>query len=181
MLPAADELTTICDVVDRCGGHIKIDRTDPKGISLSIFLPAKQSVAPHAPVTTGRIIVVDDDTAMRQFISDALTAFGYDVIVAASGDEVLTLCEQDPASIQLVIADVVMPHLSGRQLASKLARLHPDTKILLISGYPNVTGFFNGVIGRSESIKIECNFLQKPFSITDLIERVRDTLTDAGK
>lgn len=176
MLPAPDELTTICDVVNRCGGHIKIDSTDPKGVSLSIFLPVKPPGTLHTPETTGRIIVVDDDAEMRKFVSDALSTVGYDVTVAASGDEVLTLCEKDPTSIQLVIADVVMPQLSGRQLASKLGRLHPDTKILLISGYPNVTGFFDGVIGRSESIKIECNFLQKPFSITDLIERVREIL-----
>lgn len=176
MLLAADAIIIISDAVNRCGGAIKIESTKPNGIAISISLPVNQAVTTSNIEASRRIVVVDDDAEMRQFVSDTLTAAGYDVTLARSGDEAMHLCEKHQATIQLVIADVVMPHLSGRQLASKLGNLHPDTKVLLMSGYPNVTGFFDGIVGRAEPVKVEFNFLQKPFSPAVLIQKVRELL-----
>ena len=123
-----------------------------------------------------RILIVDDDPRIRRIVSLALTSAGYAVTIASSGHEAITQFESESALIDLVITDVIMPHLSGRQLASRVVALKPGINVLLMSGYPGLTRLFDGIAGRSEAIKADCYFLQKPFSPADLIKTVGEIL-----
>lgn len=123
-----------------------------------------------------KILVVDDDAQILQVMLIALTSAGYDVVTASSNNEALRICEDDPGAINLIIADLIMPHQTGRHLVSKLATLCPRAKLLLISGYPNLAEFFDVVVSRSESVASEYEFLQKPFAIPELTRTVRTLL-----
>ena len=130
MLSTPEALSMISDLVAKIGGRLDIESTSPNGISLSVFLPAD----PPQTESATRILVVDDNPQMGKFVADVLTAVGYSVVRTTSGDEALRLCSSDAEEIKLLIADVIMPRTSGRQLAKKLAQLNRDTKVLLISG-----------------------------------------------
>jgi CheY-like chemotaxis protein len=123
-----------------------------------------------------RILVVDDDEPLRVFTSTVLEEDGYCVLNASNGEEALQICERDPASIHLLVADVVMPRLSGRQLATQFLTLYRDAKVLLISGYPSLSGVLNGIASRSEALQAQCDFLPKPFTGADLLRKVRTLL-----
>ena len=141
----------------------------------SAALPAAQT---QQEVFAARILVVDDDEAVHRLASAILTLAGYQVLVANNGAEAVQLCEQEETPVDLVLADVVMPKLSGRQMASQIASFQPSVKVLLMSGYPNVSGLLNGIASRSEKVKADCDFIQKPFTPVELIRRVREKLCD---
>ncbi|HEY4263398.1 MAG TPA: response regulator [Schlesneria sp.] len=139
-----------------------------------------EKLADTAPRTasTGsdRILVVDDDEGIRRYVGTVLNAAGYEVLFANSGEAALRICEQDH-SIKLILADVVMPNLGGRQLASYIGSSHSQIKVILMSGYPNLSGLLDGIASRTEKIRSECNFIQKPFSPSDLIGKVREIMS----
>jgi len=122
-----------------------------------------------------RILIVDDDAGVRQFVVAALKSAGFEVLDAKDGSDAIRQCEQ-PGAIHLVLADVLMPKLSGRQLASQVVARHPEAKVLLMSGYPNVSGFLDGVAGRAEKTKTEYGFIRKPFGPAELIQKIRELL-----
>lgn len=140
---------------------------DPSGAQV----PVRSSRTQTTPQAF-RILVVDDDDAIRRFATLVLTAAGYHVLTAHSGDEAIAICQQESLPIHLILADVIMPRLSGRQLASQIKSRQPDTLVLLMSGYPSLTGMLNGIASRSEKHKAECEFIQKPFSPSELLRKV---------
>jgi DNA-binding NtrC family response regulator len=123
-----------------------------------------------------RILIVDDDESVRRYAALILQSAGYEVLEAENGEDAVRACASPGASIRLVLADVVMPKLGGRQLASEIASLHCDVKVILMSGYPNLTGLLDGIASRSEKVRAECQFLRKPFKPGELIDAVRMTL-----
>jgi len=102
-----------------------------------------------------------------------LLSKGYKVLEAASGEEALKICEGHSGPIHLMVTDVIMPNVSGQELAQRITTLRPETKVLYISGY---TG---GAIGWPEISNLETAFLQKPFTPETLTRQVREML-DAG-
>lgn len=130
---------------------------------------------PEQPTEKLRVLLVDDDGSVRRLVGMALQAAGFEVLEAADGNVAVQLCEQTE-TIHLVLADVLMPKLSGRQLASHVVMHHPEARVLLMSGYPNVTGFLDGVVGRAEKTKTEFGFIQKPFGPAQLIQKIREML-----
>jgi CheY-like chemotaxis protein len=134
-------------------------------------------IAPQAASTDpDRILVVDDDEGICRYVGTVLKGAGYEVLYANSGEAALRICDQDPA-IKLILADVVMPNLGGRRLASHIGSSHSQIKVILMSGYPNVSGLLNGIASRTEKIRSECNFILKPFSPGELTRKVREILS----
>jgi len=129
-----------------------------------------KSVAPTFLEGKETILVVEDDAALRELISTALCKYGYTVLEAGNGGEALLFCEKEKAAIQLMLTDVVMPQISGRALAERLAALHPEMKVLYMSGYTGDAIVHHGVLESG------LNFIQKPFKVLSLIEKVREVL-----
>lgn len=138
-----------------------------------VSLKKLADTAPQA--TPVRILVVDDDEGICRYVGAVLKSAGYEVLFANSGEAALRICDQDP-SIKLILADVVMPNLGGRQLASHIGSSHSQIKVILMSGYPNLSGLLDGIASRAEKIRSECNFIQKPFSPSELTSKVREIL-----
>ncbi len=115
------------------------------------------------------ILVVEDGDAVRSLVCRMLVQNGYRVLEARDGRDALHLCELHPETIQLVLTDVVMPNMSGGELASRLARLRPDLRVLFMSGYTA-----EPVVQRLERESVA--FLQKPFTSIALAEKIRNIL-----
>ena len=123
-----------------------------------------------AAVGTETILLVEDEEGVRELARDILRASGYTVLEARSGHEALLLCERHQGPLDLLLTDVVMPRMSGRELAERLGPLRPDVSVLYMSGYTDDAVIRHGVQGAGTA------FLQKPFSPAALVQRVRETL-----
>lgn len=117
-----------------------------------------------------KVLVVEDDEGVRSFMKLALEAAAYDVSTAASGQEGLDAVQHAAGGFDMVIIDVVMPKMSGCELADRLALLYPSLKILFISGYNDEVILRQGIMQR------QVNFLRKPFTSGPLIAKVKEVL-----
>lgn len=149
--------------------------TASSSAALSVQPDSCQEPGPKQPPQKLRVLLVDDDASVRRLIRMALDAAGFEVLEAADGTVAMQLCEQTEV-IHIVLADVLMPKLSGRQLASHVVTHHPEARVLLMSGYPNVTGFLDGVVGRAEKTRTEFGFIQKPFGPAQLIQKIGEMI-----
>jgi CheY-like chemotaxis protein len=131
------------------------------------------AVAYDQPATTRlTVLVAEDEAAVRKFVRTVLTARGYSVLDAGDGAEALRLCCQHP-EIDLLVTDIVMPVMDGRELARSAAALRPNLRVLFMSGYNS-----NAVLHRDVPLS-EAPFLQKPFTPGVLAEKVRAVLAGA--
>jgi CheY-like chemotaxis protein len=171
-------------MVERSGRSISCESEPERGTAFAIFLPtvsaaATTTAAPSpaggmdkAPRGSEVILLVEDEDMIRGLARTILETSGYVVIEACNGREGLTICETNEGSIDLLLSDVVMPELSGRELAEYAVKLRPAMKIMFMSGYtPDVI--------LKEGVHKETAFLQKPFTPVELAQKVRETL-DAG-
>jgi two-component system CheB/CheR fusion protein len=172
-------LSTVMGIVEQSGGHIRCRSEIGLGTSFKIFLPAvTEPVQPSprvpgglagAPGGTETVLFVEDDDTVRAFVGKVLNARGYAVLEARSGRDGLTLCETHPGKIDLLLTDVVMPVMGGRELADAALKLRPGLKVLFMSGHTD------DVILK-EGIERGAAFLHKPFTPLQLAEKLRDTL-----
>lgn len=116
------------------------------------------------------ILAVDDNQVMRNLIVETLEPLGYKVIVAASGQKALDICRVKEEKIDLLLADVVMPGMSGRQLTKELQAVRPDLKVLLMSGYPA------DIVGPNSQLEPHLNFISKPFKQAALSQKINQIL-----
>lgn len=116
------------------------------------------------------ILLVEDDAALRDLISTALRKYGFTVLEASHGGEALLICEREKAPIHLMLTDVVMPQISGSALAERLTLLHPEMKVLFMSGYTENAIVHHGVLDS------QVNFIAKPFRLLGLVQKVREVL-----
>jgi CheY-like chemotaxis protein len=137
------------------------------GGSAPVAPPAEASVAPRG---AGTILVVEDEEPVRLLVVDILEASGYSLLAAGNGLEALEVADEHAGAIDLVVTDVVMPHMGGRQFAERLAGLRPGTPVLFMSGYPD------GAFGPDGFVVPGAAFLQKPFTNTALGQAVRALL-----
>jgi PAS domain S-box-containing protein len=167
-------LATVYGIVQQCHGEIAIESTPRKGTQVNILLPVAISDVNDAGEANqqemkkgqGSILLVEDELDLRNVNAEFLTALGYSVTCAGSGPEALDLLTAT-GQIDLVITDVVMPKMSGREFADQLLKLRPNTRLLYVSGYTDDVVLQNGIS------KEGMYFLQKPYSLKDLAGKVQ--------
>ncbi len=133
----------------------------------------KVPLAPGLPRGSETILLVEDDASVRDLATAILKRLGYRVLLAANGGEAFLLAERDSARIDLLLTDVVMPGMNGRELAERLGRLHPEMKVLFSSGYTEDVMVHHGVVEERLA------FIGKPFTMQALAEKVRSVLDGA--
>ena len=170
-------LSTVYGIVQQCMGEIAIESQAGKGTQISIFLPAIETRDAAARPErreeimkgSGNILLVEDEAELRSANAEFLTSIGYSVICAASGPEALKLA-REAGPIDLVISDVVMPKMNGREFADCLLRVRPNTKLLFVSGYADDVVLHTGLSMKAMP------FLQKPYSLKELGTKVNELL-----
>jgi PAS domain S-box-containing protein len=179
-------LSIVHAIVEQSGGYISVDSAPGRGARFSIVLPsvnlprelrtsATPVPSPAIPRGSETILVAEDDEEVRDFVEHVLKRSGYHVLCAPDGAAAMRVAQSFPGEIALLLSDVVMPNVNGRQLAEQLQPLRPKLRVLHMSGYPGDT------IARYGDVREGDAFLQKPFSARDLAEKVRDVLDGKGK
>jgi len=176
-------LSTVYGIVKQSQGFIEVYSEPGHGATFKIYLPRieaapvrpKAAMPPALSQGSETILVVEDDDMLRPLTVYILERHGYKAMEARNGGEALLLCEQHQGPIHLMLTDVVMPRMSGRELADKLRPLRPEMKVLYMSGYPYDPITHHGVL--DESIV----FIQKPFKPGALTRKVRELLDDFCK
>ncbi|WP_447975139.1 PAS domain S-box protein [Nitrospira sp. Kam-Ns4a] len=172
-------LSTVYGIVAQSGGHIRVESEPGRGTTFTLYFPAVQPDAPapdlpappaELPTGTETILVVEDEPEIRAIVREVLEPLGYLVLEAERGEEALRLCKQDDRPVHLLLTDVVMPGMTGRELADRLRVRYPQLQVLYISGYTEDRTLRHGIL-QSES-----DFLQKPFSHAALARKVRARL-----
>lgn len=172
-------LATVYGIVKQSGGHLWVYSEPGQGTTFKVYLPRVEAslarVRPKAALVTSlegdeTILLVEDDAGLRELVSTALRRYGFTVLEAAHGGEALLLCESQKAPIHLLLTDVVMPQISGSALAERLMLIHPEMKVLFMSGYTENAIVHHGVLNS------QVNFIQKPFRVLSLVRKVREVL-----
>jgi PAS domain S-box-containing protein len=174
-------LSTVYGIVTQSGGQIQVESRPGQGATFRVFLPRAQALERQAPaevspvggrVAGGRetILVAEDEGAVRDVARRILEAAGYRVLVAEGGGAALQACRDHPGEVHLLLADVVMPGMSGPECAVAAQRLRPGLRVLFMSGYADDAIVHSGVLQPG------CALLGKPFSAVELTQRVREVL-----
>lgn len=176
-------LSTAYGIVKQNGGNIEVYSQLGWGTTFKIYLPqVAEDVQPkEIPLTTPppggseTVLVVEDEDMLRALIVEVLEKYGYQVLAAPNGAEALLLGERLQEQIHLLLTDVVMPQMSGRELAAQLRTLHPEIKVLYMSGYTADAITQHGVLEDRTS------FIQKPFRLLSMASKVREILDGPGE
>jgi len=172
-------LSTVYGILEQSGGFIEVDTSVSEGTCFSVYFPVvERDAAPSEsaidndrPVSGhGKVLVVEDDDAVRVTTVEMLQMCGYTVSEACNAEEALGLTKDEQAALDLLITDVVMPGMSGRELAERMAADNSDLAIIFMTGYAD-----EDVLGDSVTRR-EAALLKKPFSITHLAEQARAAL-----
>jgi PAS domain S-box-containing protein len=172
-------LSTVYGIVKQNGGSIWVYSEPGAGTTFKVYFP--RASASHSDVTetdirpqnldgVETILIVEDQAEVRAVARQTLQRHGYTVIEAAHGQEAIEQLEVHPTAIDLLLTDVVLPGMSGRQVAEELQRRKPDLRVLYMSGYTDDTITRHGVLDRSLA------FLEKPFTADGLLQKIRSTL-----
>ncbi len=172
-------LATAYGIVTQIGGHFEVHTAVGQGTSFNIYLPSVNDsvpsgkshhgtkIVPHGKET---ILLVEDEDAVRKITKLTLQSLDYTVLEAENGDEALRICERHVEPIHLLMTDVVMPGMGGRQVAERLSACRRGIKVLFLSGYTDDAVVRHGIM------KAEVAFLQKPFTPIGLATKVREVL-----
>lgn len=172
-------LSTVYGIVKQSGGNIWVYSEIGKGTSFKIYLPRfdevvedQQEDPTETQLSTGGeiVLLVEDEEMVRQMARQILEMNGYQVLEACHGKEALVVSEQHKGHIDLMVTDVVMPQMGGRELAERLAITRPDTKVLYLSGYTDEAIVHHGVLDD------DVNFLEKPFTTDAFAQKVHEVL-----
>jgi PAS domain S-box-containing protein len=174
-------LATVYGIVKQSAGYITVDSEPGCGARFKIYLPRvddelparapEASIASAAvPAGSGTVVLVEDETSLRAVAREMLEAAGYTVLECTAADEAVALVSSYTEPIHLLLTDVVMPGMSGREVAERIHALRPEIRTLYMSGYPDDA--FSRKVGPDAA----AHFIQKPFTARALVQRVRDVL-----
>ncbi len=172
-------LSMVYGIVKQSNGNIWVYSEPAKGTTFKIFLPRvdepveklkTQEAGEEFPRGSETILIVEDDREVRNLTVRILKRQGYAVLDGSYGDEAFNVCRQHKGPIHLLVTDVVMPGMDGRTLSECLSQLHPEMKVLYMSGYTDNAIVHRGVMGKG------MNYIQKPFTVDALAKRVREVL-----
>jgi two-component system cell cycle sensor histidine kinase/response regulator CckA len=172
-------LSTVYGLVKQSGGDIWVYSEPGKGATFKIYLPRVDEPLDDlrekvlgGELLRGRetILLVEDEEDVRRLAVIVLERQGYSVLSARNGDEALLICGQHKDPIHLMLTDVVMPGMSGHELAERLESFHPEAKVLYMSGYTDHAIVMHGVLAEG------VHYIQKPFTVDALAKKVREVL-----
>jgi len=172
-------LSTVYGIVQQANGHVTFTSQPGGGTSFRVYFPRIVSSPPsseagrtdaHSLDGTEAVLLVEDDPAVCELVKAVLMSHGYSVLSTRSPHEAQKLCEEQNGRIDLLLSDVVMPEMSGRELSGRLLRKNPGMKVLFMSGYIDEAVVHEGI--REKKVA----FLQKPFSPLSLATKVREVL-----
>ncbi|HEY6055671.1 MAG TPA: response regulator, partial [Gaiellaceae bacterium] len=172
-------LATVYGVVRQSGGFVTVDSAPGRGSAFHVYLPVTgrrdpvpdEPAAEEAPAAAQEtVLLVEDEEVVRSILTEMLEASGYRVVAAEDGDAAVRLAEAEQGPIDVLVTDVVMPGMSGQEVARRIAEHRPAVRTLFVSGYTDSAIRQHGVLAPGTS------FLQKPFSAGDLTRRLRELL-----
>ncbi len=172
-------LATVHGIIRQSGGHVTVYSEPGRGTTFKVYLPrfdgedeavASPALVEAAPSGTETILLVEDESSLRVMISEILESAGYKVLEGPTPEEALAAAGTHDGPIPLVLTDVIMPRMSGRQLADALQASRPEARVLFMSGYTD------DAIGHHGILEPGVNFLQKPFTTDSLLRKVREVL-----
>jgi signal transduction histidine kinase/CheY-like chemotaxis protein len=172
-------LSTVYGIIKQSGGNIWVYSEPGKGATFKLYLPRVDERAQdyrhpeessESPRGNETILLVEDEPVVLKLAQEVLETLGYRVLAAATGDAALSLCDQSNETIHLMLSDVIMPQMSGRQVATRIQSLRPQMRILYMSGYADSAIVHHGVLEEGTW------FIQKPFSPQALALKVREVL-----
>jgi CheY-like chemotaxis protein len=175
-------LAIVLDIVKQSGGKIDVQSEVGHGTTFRIFLPrvaaedrrvAEEHVESFSPATETILLVEDEDT-VRESIAEYLQQSGYRVLKANGGPQALSIVEEFEAPIDLMLTDVIMPQMSGRELAQRMAAIHPNMKVVFVSGYSD------NLLSSRQVLDPANVLLQKPIRLASLGKRLREILEPRG-
>jgi two-component system cell cycle sensor histidine kinase/response regulator CckA len=173
-------LATVYGIAQQSGGFVTVESEPGQGTTFRVYLPRLEGVVPAEPepepeevtlaVGSETVLLVEDEAVVRDLLREVLETAGYEVLEAHDGVHALELAEEHAGAIDLLLTDVVMPKMSGRELAERFRTQRPEMRVLYTSGYTD------GVIADQGILEPGTEFLQKPFSFADLTHKVRSVL-----
>lgn len=175
-------LSIVYGIVKQSHGHVAVTSEVGRGTTFKIYLPqveapnAGATVVEQAPVAvrgSETVLVVDDEEQVRSLECGMLQASGYKVLSAADGREALRMCRESSEPIHLLVTDIIMPNMNGRELVRQALPLRPAMRVLFVSGYPDEMEI------STEGSPQKTDFLQKPFTSVTFLRRVRQSLDGA--
>lgn len=173
-------LSIVYGIVKQSGGEITVYSEKGLGTSFSIYFPDVQEgiISEEKDVLsksfdlsgTETILIVEDEDMVREMVSESLRPYGYHLIEARDGNDAMLRCKEYKKPIDIVLTDIVMPQMSGKELIVRLRELNPGVKVLFMSGYTDKTVVNYGILD------LHANFIHKPFSLVELIRKIREIL-----
>ena len=176
-------LSTVYGIIKQSGGYIWVYSEPGRGTTFKIYFPRVEQPAQMLGAEkrvgsvqrgTETILLVEDDPQLRQLSSSVLSHCGYKVLLASTPEEGIAVTKENLSDIRLLVTDVVMPRINGRQLAEQIVRIAPEVRVLYISGYTNNAIVHYGVLDAG------LWFLPKPFTLAALVAKVREVLDAVG-
>ena len=175
-------LATVYGIVKQSGGHVFVESALGRGTQFSIYLPrvaeVMAGVAPEGLAELAQpgetILLVEDQESLREVVREILVDLGYQVLAAGGGEAALALAREHRGQLHLLLSDVVMPEMSGSELAARLVALRPGLKVLFMSGYTSE------VLGRHGAVGPAIQLIEKPFTRQALARRMRQVLLGRG-